>query len=70
MVTEHAQGRNLRIGDTRLRQPLGLVGLAIIGAIPTQQEHIRLRGRLREQVPAILLEGSWGNGDPRGLRYV
>src|SRR5262249_21480046 len=49
MVAKHPEGWNLCIGDTRLRQPLGLVGLAIVGEISTQQEHIRLFGRLCKQ---------------------
>src|SRR5262245_42341887 len=49
MVAKHSQGRYFRISDTRLRQPLGLVGLAIISEIATQQQHIRLLGRLCQQ---------------------
>jgi hypothetical protein len=36
MVAKHPEGWQLGIGDTGLRQPLGLVGLAIVGEISTQ----------------------------------
>ena len=49
MVAKHSQGWYFRIRDTRLRQPLGLVGLAIISEISTQQQHICLRSRLCKQ---------------------
>ena len=59
MVAEHPEGGNLRIGDTRLRQPMGLIGLAIVGEIATQQQHIRLGGRLREQSLQDFLRNLW-----------